>query len=208
MEDLGVDFYEDLIAYVLFKFNVNTRNYKVLLLTDHEFDVFNKECDIVKSFYYMITFNPEFSNGKYRDQYLNMITKEYDEFFLQSDDDTYISASLIDTNKVYRTVDPVHRTIEILKEDNSTDKDVTALNSLLTDYSNYKYLILLRLQRHESLLNEDNDDIYLDVIHEAIHIVEHEKPPSWWKFWMNKNMPSEEMESLTYQFYNEWASNL
>jgi hypothetical protein len=55
-------------------------------------------------------------------------------------------------------------------------------------------------------LNEDLEDlkIFFDVIHEAIHMVEHEKPPSWWKFWKRRRKNTEEMDVLTNQLYHEW----
>ena len=93
MEDLYVEFYEDIIDYVLSRFYVDTRNYRVLLLSDPEFEIFNYECDVVKSFYYMITQDRELEFKSHR-KYLEMITKEYGEFFYQSEDDSYISAAL------------------------------------------------------------------------------------------------------------------
>ena len=66
MDDLDVELYHDLIDYVLNKFQVNTRNYKVLMLTDPEFEIFNYECDVVKTFYYMITRNQEFGFNSYK----------------------------------------------------------------------------------------------------------------------------------------------
>lgn len=170
MEDSEVEFYKDLIDYVLYRFDVNTPKYRVLLLSDPEFDVFNYECDVIKSFYYMITLNQEFGFNSYGNKYLEMVTKEYGEFFYQSDDDSYISAALIHISKVYNTLAPVHNAIEILNENQSTDKDVTFLHSLLTENSDYNYLILLRKRRHQDLIDENLVDtrIYFDVIHEAI----------------------------------------
>lgn len=170
MEDSEVEFYKDLIDYVLYRFDVNTPKYRVLLLSDPEFDVFNYECDVIKSFYYMITLNQEFGFNSYGNKYLEMVTKEYGEFFYQSDDDSYISAALIHISKVYNTLGPVHNAIEILNENQSTDKDVTFLHSLLTENSDYNYLILLRKRRHQDLIDENLVDtrIYFDVIHEAI----------------------------------------
>ena len=55
MEDPDIKLYDDLIDFVLYRFQVDNRNYKNILLSESEFEVFNYECDIVKSFYYMIT---------------------------------------------------------------------------------------------------------------------------------------------------------
>ena len=140
MFEYGVEFYEDSIDYVLYRFQVNTRNYKVLLLTDAEFEVFNYECDVVKTFYYMITLNNEFGFNTYKDKYYGMLTKEYGEFFYQSEDDSYISAALIHINKVYNTITPVYGAIEILNGYKGTDKDVSFLYKLLTENSEYEYL--------------------------------------------------------------------
>ena len=205
MYEYGVEFYEDLIDYVLYRFHVNTINYKVLLLTDSEFEVFNYECDVVKTFYYMITLNNEFGFNTYKDKYYGMLTKEYGEFFYQSEDDSYISAALIHINKVYNTIAPVYGAIEILNDYKGTDKDVSFLYKLLTENSEYEYLVLLRDTRHKDLFNEDLDDnkIYFDVIHEALHIVEHEKPRAWLKIWMKKHKTAEEMDETTNQLYNE-----
>lgn len=210
MEDSEVEFYKDLIDYVLYRFDVNTPKYRVLLLSDPEFDVFNYECDVIKSFYYMITLNQEFGFNSYGNKYLEMVTKEYGEFFYQSDDDSYISAALIHISKVYNTLAPVHNAIEILNENQSTDKDVTFLHSLLTENSDYNYLILLRKRRHQDLIDENLVDtrIYFDVIHEAIHIVEHEKPRAWWRFWIRKHKDSDEMDAITNQIYSEWTGGL
>ena len=123
MNDSEVEFYKDLIDYVLYKFDVNIPKYKILLLSDPKFDIFNYECDVIKSFYYMITLNQEFGFNNYRNKYLDMVTKEYGEFFYQSDDDSYISAALIHISKVYNTLAPVHDAIEILNENQGTDKD-------------------------------------------------------------------------------------
>ncbi len=204
MEDLYVEFYEDIIDYVLSRFHVDTRNYRVLLLSDPEFEIFNYECDVVKSFYYMITQDSELEFKSYR-KYLEMITKEYGEFFYQSEDDSYISAALIHINKVYNTISPVYSAIKILNENNGTDKDITFLYNLLKDNSDYEYLVLLRIDRHKALLEDMEDTrIYFDIIHEAIHIVEHEKPRLWWKFWIKKHKTSEEMDAITAQLYREW----
>jgi hypothetical protein len=209
MEDSGVEFYKDLIDYVLSRFHVNTPNYRVLLLSDHEFDVFNYECDVIKTFYYTISQNNEFGFNTYRNKYYKMITKEYGEFFYQSDDDSYISAALIHINKVYNTTAPVHNAIKILNDNDGTDKDVTFLHSLLRENSEYDYLVLLREIRHQALLDQDLEDnkIYFDVIHEAIHLVEHEKPREWWKFWIKKHKTSEEIDAITSQMYNDWIMN-
>ncbi len=206
MDNYDVEFYEDLIDYVLYRFEVNTRNYKVLLLTDPEFEVFNYECDVVKTFYYMITLNQEFGFNNYRNKYYDMLTKEYGEFFYQSTDDSYISAALIHINKVYNTIVPVYGAIEILKDYKGTDKDVSFLYELLIENSEYEYLILLRDTRHRDLLNADLVDtkIYFDVIHEALHLVEHEKPRAWWKIWTKKHKTAEEMDKITNQLYYEW----
>lgn len=204
MEDLYVEFYDDIIDYVLSRFHVDTRNYRVLLLSDPEFEIFNYECDVVKSFYYMITQDSELEFKSYR-KYLEMITKEYGEFFYQSEDDSYISAALIHINKVYNTISPVYSAIKILNENNGTDKDITFLYNLLKDNSDYEYLVLLRIDRHKALLEDMEDTrIYFDIIHEAIHIVEHEKPRLWWKFWIKKHKTSEEMDAITAQLYREW----
>ena len=50
--------------------------------------------------------------------------------------------------------------------------------------------------------------IYFDVIHEAIHIVEHEKPLAWWKIWIRKHKDSEEIDAITNQLYNDWIMEL
>ena len=207
MEYSEVNFYNNLIDYVLNRFEVDKPNYRVLLLSDHEFDVFNYECDVVKSFYYMITLDQGFGFKSYRNKYLEMVTKEYGEFFYQSDDDSYISAALIHINKVYNTLAPVHNAIEILNENRGTDKDVTFLHALLTENSEYNYLVLLRDERHKNLMDNDlmETRIYYDVIHEAIHIVEHEKPPAWWKFWIRKHKDAEEIDAITNQLYNDWT---
>ena len=204
MDDCGVEYYEDLIDYVLYKFQVSTRNYKVLLLTDPEFEVFNYECDVVKTFYYMITLNQEFGFNTYKDKYYEMLTKEYGEFFYQSEDDSYISAALIHINKVYNTIAPVYGAIEILKDYKGTDKDVSFLYKLLKENSDFEYLILLRDTRHRDLLDGEDTKIYFDVIHEALHLVEHEKPRAWWKIWIKKHRTFEEMDEITNQLFYEW----
>ena len=206
MDDSGVDLYEDLIDYVLYRFQVSTRNYKVFLLTDPEFEVFNYECDVVKTFYYMITLNQEFGFNTYKNKYYEMLTKEYGEFFYQSEDDSYVSAALIHINKVYNTIAPVYSAIETLNDYKGTDKDVSFLYKLLTENSDYEYLVLLRDTRHWDLLDEDLADtkIYFDVIHEALHLVEHEKPRAWWKIWIKKHKTTHEMDELTNQLYYEW----
>jgi hypothetical protein len=38
-------------------------------------------------------------------------------------------------------------------------------------------------------------------------MVEHEKPPSWWKFWKTRHKDSEEMDLLTNQLYSEWMED-
>lgn len=207
MRDSGVEFYADLIAYVLYRFQINSPNYKVLLLSDHEFDMFNVECDIVKSFYYVITQDQAFRSNIYKNKYYEMVTKEYGEFFFQSDDDAYISAALIHINKVYNTIEPVNEAIKILNDYQGTDKHVTFLHNLLKENAEYDYLVLLRVTRHNDQLDEDLDDnkIYFDVIHEAIHIVEHEKPRSWWKIWSKKHRSAAEMDKITSQLYREWS---
>jgi hypothetical protein len=135
-----------------------------------------------------------------------MLTKEYGEFFYQSEDDSYISAALIHINKVYNTIAPVYSAIEILNDYKGTDKDVTFLYKLLTENSEYEYLVLLRDTRHRDLFNEDMYDnrIYFDVIHEALHLVEHEKPRAWWKIWIKKHKTTVEMDKISNQLYNEW----
>lgn len=206
MDEYEVEFYEDLIDYVLYRFQVSTRNYKILLLTDPEFEVFNCECDVVKTFYYMVTLNQEFGFNNYKDKYYEMLTKEYGEFFYQSENDSYISAALIHINKVYNTIAPAYSAIEILNDYKGTDKDVSFLYKLLTENSEYEYLVFLRDARHRDLLNEDLVDtkIYFDVIHEALHLVEHEKPRAWWKIWIKKHKTAEEMDEITNQLYYEW----
>jgi hypothetical protein len=201
---IGVEIYEDLVDYVLYRFQLNKLNYRVLLLSDTEFEIFNNECDIVKSFYYMITIDDDF---ECKNNYYKMITKEYGEFFYQSDDESYISAALVHVDKVYNTIAPVYNAIEVLNENNGTDKDVSFLYALLTENYDNEYLLLLREQRHHDLLTDDMDDvdIFFDVIHEALHMVEHEKPPRWWKFWRKKHKNSDEMDSLTNQLYQEWV---
>ena len=158
MEDPDIKLYDDLIDFVLYRFQVDNRNYRIFLLSDQEFEVFNYECDIVRSFYYMITQQNESGFNSYK-KYLKMITKEYGEFFYQSEDDSYISAALIHVNKVYNTIAPVYSAIEILNENNGTEKDVTFLHTMLTENSEYDYLILLRKTRHIAMLNEDLDII-------------------------------------------------
>lgn len=206
LEDSGMVIYEDLIDYVLYRFQVNTLNYRVLLLSDPEFEVFNYECDVVKTFYYMITMNDNFGFNRYKNQYYEMVTKEYGEFFYQSEDDSYISAALIHIFKVYNTIAPVYDAIEILNSNKGTDKDVTFLHSLLMENAEYEYLVLLREKRHQDLLNDNLEGIkiYYDIIHEALHMVEHEKPPAWWKIWNKKHKSFEEMDEITFQLYNEW----
>ena len=206
---IGVEIYEDLVDYVLYRFQLSNLNYRVLLLSDTEFETFNYECDVVKSFYYMITVDDDFENGKNHDNYYEMITKEYGEFFYQSEGDSYISAALVHVNKVYNTISPVYSAIEVLNENDGTDKDVSFLNALLTENFDQEYLLLLRKQRHQDLLDEDLEDldIFFDVIHEAIHMVEHEKPPSWWKFWKTGHKDSDEMDMLTNQLYCEWMED-
>ncbi len=209
MDDLDVELYHDLIDYVLNRFQVNTRNYKVLMLSDPEFEIFNYECDVVKTFYYMITRSQEFGFNSYKSQYYEMLTKEYGDFFYQSEDDSYISAALIHIKKVYNTVAPVYGAIEILNDYKGTDKDVTFLHSLLTEYSDYEYLILLRSTRHHDLQLEDKIDtrIFFDIIHESLHLVEHEQPRVWWKIWIKKHKSSEELDIITNQLYNEWIES-
>lgn len=209
MEDSGVEIYEDIIDYVLYRFHVNTRNYKVYLLTDMEFDVFNVECDVIKSFYYNVSKHPESELNGYGEKFSEMLTKEYGEFFYQSGDDSYISAALIHVNKVHNTINPVSEAIEILNSKNGTNKDVTFLDSMLKDNSSYEYIFLLRKQRDEELRSDmPNKKIYCDVIHEALHMVEHEKPPSKWKFWVNKRKNQYEMDRVTMEIYNDWESGL
>ena len=87
MEDPDIKLYDDLIDFVLYRFQVDNRNYRIFLLSDPEFEVFNYECDIVKSFYYMITQQNESGYNIYK-KYLKMVTKEYGEFFYQSEDDS------------------------------------------------------------------------------------------------------------------------
>lgn len=204
MEDSELTFYNDIIVYVLNRFKVACPKYRILLLSDEEFNTFNYECDVIKSFYYEITQQKEFGFNSYRKKYLEMVTKEYGEFFYQSGDELYISASLIHINKVYNTIEPVHNAINILKDNCGTDKDISFIHNMITSNMEYEYLILLRQERHEDMFNGelDNSNIYLDLIHEALHIVEHEKPPAWWKFW-NKRKNSEEMDEITMELYNE-----
>lgn len=209
MEDSGVEIYEDIIDYVLYRFDVNTRNYKVYLLTDAEFDVFNFECDVIKSFYYNVSKHPESELNGYSKKFSEMLTKEYGEFFYQSGDDSYISAALIHVHKVYNTINPVSEAIEILNTKNGTNKDVTFLDSLLRDNSRYEYIFLLRKKRHEERRRDpSNKKIYCDVIHEALHMVEHENPPSKWKFWVSKRKSIQEMDKVTVEIYNDWDSGL
>jgi hypothetical protein len=96
--------------------------------------------------------------------------------------------------------------MEILNDYKGTDKDVSFLYKLLTENSEYEYLVFLRDARHRDLLNEDLVDtkIYFDVIHEALHLVEHEKPRAWWKIWIKKHKTAEEMDEITNQLYYEW----
>lgn len=209
MEDSDTKIYNELVDFVLNRFEVYNSNYRIFLLSDHKFEVFNYECDVIKSFYYMITQEKEHGFKTYK-KYLKMVTKEYGEFFYQSGDDSYISAALIHVNKVYNTVAPVHSAIEILNENKGTKKDVTFLYSMLTENSEYDYLILLRKTRHMDRLNEDlnNNNIYLDVIHEAVHMVEHEKNPAWWKFWTKEHKDSDEVDAISNQLYNEWINDI
>jgi hypothetical protein len=202
MEDSDLKFYEDIVGYVLNRFQVPCPKYRILLLSDDEFNIFNYECDVIKSFYYVITQEKEFGFNSYRYKYLDMVTKEYGEFFYQSEED--ISASLIHVNKVYNSIEPVHRAINILKDKDGTDKDITFLHDMITSNMGYEYLILLRQKRHEDQFNTDSktNNIYTDLIHEALHIVEHEKPPSKWKFW-TKRKNYEEMDEITEELYNE-----
>jgi len=141
---IGVEIYEDLVDYVLYRFQLSNLNYRVILLSDTEFEIFNYECDVVKSFYYMIMVDNDFDNGKKHDNYYEMITKEYGEFFYQSEGDSYISAALVHVNKVYNTISPVYNAIKVLNENNGTDKDISFLNALLTENSDQEYLLLLR----------------------------------------------------------------
>ena len=149
----GVEIYEDLVDYVLYRFQLSNLNYRVLLLSDTEFEIFNYECDVVKSFYYMITVDDDVENDKNHDNYYEMITKEYGEFFYQSEDDSYISAALIHVNKVYNTIAPVYNAIEILNENNGTEKDVTFLHTLLTE----NYVIVRMHVESQQLQHEQSD---------------------------------------------------
>lgn len=208
MEDPYLEFYHDIIGYVLDKYHVKTPSYNILLLSEEEFDIFNYECDIIRSFYYIIAQEKEFGFNSYKTQYLEMVTKEYGEFFYQSEED--ISASLIHIDKVYNTVKPVYNAIEILNANEGTNKDVTFLHNLITSNIDHDYLILLRQERHENIANgflEDNN-IFQDVIHEALHIIEHERPRTWWKFWNKKRMDSEEMDRITTEIFDEWEIEL
>ena len=204
MEDSDLKSCYDVVDYVLNRFQVVHPTYRILLLSDDEFNIFNYECDVIKSFYYIITQQKEFGFNSYRNKYLDMVTKEYGEFFYQSEDDIYISASLIHINKVYNTIEPVYNAINISKDRYGTDKNITFLHNMITSNLEYEYLILLRQKRHEELVEEDlnGNQIYLDLIHEALHIVEHEKPQSGWKFW-TKRKNFEEMDETTLELYNE-----
>ncbi|ADZ10032.1 hypothetical protein Metbo_1810 [Methanobacterium lacus] len=208
MEDLYFDVYSDMVEYVLDKFQVEVPNYKIMFLTDREFDVFNYECDIVRSFYYVITQEKQFGFNKYKNMYLDMVTKEYGEFFYQSEED--ILASLIHVNKVYNTLEPVHNALQILTENDATNKDVSFLHNLITTNIDQDYLILLRKTRHENLSNGliDDNNIFFDVVHEALHIIEHENQHSKWKFWTKKRMNSDEMDSITKEIFSEWNIQL
>lgn len=208
MKDPYFEVYNDMVEYVLDKFQVDVPNYRIILLSDKEFDVFNYECDIIRSFYYVITQEKQFGFNRYKYRYLNMVTKEYGEFFYQSEED--ICASLIHINKVYNTLEPVHNALQILREKDGTNKDVSFLHNLITSNRDQDYLILLRKTRHENLSNGLNDDnnIFFDVVHEALHIIEHENPPSKWKFWTKKRMDSDEMDTITKEIFNEWDIKL
>ncbi len=208
MEDPYLGLYSDIIEYVLNKFQVKTPNYKIMLLSEEEFDVFNYECDIIRSFYYIIAHEKEFGFNSYKARYLDMVTKEYGEFFYQSEED--ISASLIHIDKVYNTVEPVYDAIEILNANEGTSKDVSFMYNLITSNIKEDYLILLRKNRHENISNGflDDNNIFLDVIHEALHIIEHENPPSRWKFWTKKRMDSEEMDTITMEIFEECGIEL
>jgi hypothetical protein len=196
--------YNDMVEYVLNKFQVEVPNYKILFLSDQEFEVFNYECDIIRSFYYVITQEKQFGFNRYKNRYLDMVTKEYGEFFYQSEEDIY--ASLIHLKKVYNTLEPVHNALQILREKEASNKDVSFLHNLITTNMEHDYLILLRKTRHEKLSNGlmDDDNIFYDVVHETLHIIEHENPPSKWKFWTKKRMDSAEMDNITQEIFNEW----
>ena len=79
----------------------------------------------------------------------------------------------------------------------------------MTEYSDYEYLVLLRSTRHHDLQLEDKIDtrIFFDIIHEALHLVEHEQPRVWWKIWIKKHKSSEELDIITNQLYNEWIES-
>mgnify|MGYP001236415695 CR=1 FL=1 len=204
MEDPYFEVYRDMVEYVLDKFQVDVPNYRIIFLSDKEFDVFNYECDIIRSFYYVITQEKQFGFNRYKERYLDMVTKEYGEFFYQSEEDIY--ASLIHVKKVYNTLEPVHNALQILTEKDATNKDVSFLHNLITTNMDQDYLILLRKTRHEKLSNGLNDDnnIFFDVVHETLHIIEHENPPSKWKFWSKKRMDSDEMDTITQEIFSEW----
>ena len=208
MEDPYLEFYAEMIEYVLNRFQIETPKYKIMLLSEEDFDVFNYECDIIRSFYYIITQEKEFGFNSYKTKYLEMVTKEYGEFFYQSEQDVY--ASLIHIEKVYNTIEPVYNAIQILNENDGTNKDVTFLHNLITSNFDHDYLILLRKKRHDNIskgLLED-DNILLDVIHEALHIIEHENTSSWWKFWNKKRLDAEEMDTITKEIFNELKIDL
>jgi len=204
VEDPYFEVYSDMVEYVLDKFQVDVPKYKMMFLSDREFDVFNYECDIIRSFYYVITQEKQFGFNIYKKRYMDMVTKEYGEFFYQSEED--ICASLIHIKKVYNTLEPVHNALQILTERGATNKDVSFLHNLITNNMDQDYLILLKKTRHENLSNglEDDNNIFYDVVHEALHIIEHETPPSKWKFWTKKRMGSDEMDTITKEIFHEW----
>ncbi len=70
-------------------------------------------------------------------------------------------------------MEPVHNATNILTDRYGTDKDVSFLHNMITSHLEYEYLILLRQKRHEELIEEDlnGNQIYMDLIHEALHIV-------------------------------------
>ena len=66
MEDPYLEFYAEMIEYVLNRFQIETPKYKIMLLSEEDFDVFNYECDIIRSFYYIITQEKEFGFNSYK----------------------------------------------------------------------------------------------------------------------------------------------
>ena len=39
-------------------------------------------------------------------------------------------------------------------------------------------------------------------------MVEHEKNPAWWKFWIKEHKDSKEIDAISNELYNEWATGI